>query len=49
MDELPFEPPDSAFSEQVPSLITIYRWFKEFKSEMNSVQEHSAACSYDCY
>lgn len=34
---------DLAFSEQAPSLATIYRWYKEFERERNSVQHQKGA------
>lgn len=34
---------DSAFSEQAVSLATIYRWYKEFERERNSVQHQKGA------
>lgn len=34
---------DSTFSEQAPSLATIYRWFKEFERKRDSVQHQKGA------
>ena len=34
---------DSTFSEQAPSLATIYRWYKEFERERNSVQHQKGS------